>query len=1436
MSELKGALRSPSKEKPDKAKIVPYREIKKEGRNPNMKTRNRLLAALLTLVMILGMLPISAFAEGDFLPGAGATVESADGENEKEDAENAPADDSGALTSGDANSTPKSSAESIPAPSTCTVSFDANGHGVAPAAVIGKRDTIITEPAAPSADGYTFTGWYKDAAATELWDFSANKVTENMTLYAGWSEDVQTAMRGASAAKSAGTYRIIYKDYSDWRPGDEDLSNWPANTTAVSGSVVSLPPVFKSKPVTYGSTKYIATWEWYAVIQNNKNPYVIENNHLGNTGTFVMPEYDVWVCGRWIYDEMKTVNIFIDSAFGFDDVSGDGNYAKNSYATVTATPLAGYYTEWRDRRGGAVISTNNTYRFRVTGDTTLYVEFHRKPSFSITVKGGRANKTTAIEGETVTITAFAPSQGKFFDKWEMDPSTVQIDNENEASTTFTMPASNVTATATYTDACTIYVNTEPEGLFVEGGGVYKKGDEVCLRTYKQYGYQFLGWWGPGEYVGGTNIEPWRHYRYYFTAERDRHFTARFQKEYNVSVVNGSADIILAIDGTTITLTANPPAEGFVFDKWVMDPATVQPDDANASQTTFIMPKNDVTATATYKAPAPTKHTVTYVVANGTWADGTATPKIEEVEDGQSPVQIPTGMIASEGFEGGAWNPDPSGATITGTTTFTYTFTAKQPPTPATKHTVTYVVVNGTWADDTTANKTEEVPDGQTPSQVPTGMKPAENYEGGTWDTDPSSATITGNTTFTYTFTAKQTPPVTDTYTVTVVGGTADKTTAAAGETVTITAEPEEGKGFVQWTSDGIVLDAAGASTTTFTMPAKTVTINANYRDIIIKNIDDQVYTGSEIKPKLGLFDVSLDGVDGIYDLTLTYNNNINAGIATATVTLKQFSGSYVGTKTINFNILPAEIGVTTGSATKAYDGTPLTQADGTITGLVNNETATVNPSGSQTYVGSSENGYAIDWGTAKAGNYTIKTESLGTLTVTTAQQKPTITATAMLYCGGGELDLSSLVSGAAGDVSFDIKSGDAATLSGTKLTPSANATGDVIITVNIAEKDLGGDATPEYSAYTGDGAITVTVVDKEDAGVSITGGDVTKTYGDPAFSLDATAANRGENGVWTWRSSNEAVATVDNDGRVTIVGAGNASITAVYESATTIGEATVTLTVKSSGGGGGGGYTTQYTLTYNTNGGSSIAATKHNSGTTVSLTATPTKEGFTFDGWYSDAALTSKITSIKMDGNKTVYAGWKETGSVTPGHDCPSAHLKDLDINAWYHEYIDYVVEKGLMQGVADDLLAPEVTTSRAMIVTILYRLEGRPAVSGSSPFDDVAEGLWYTDAVKWAEANEIVEGYGNGKFGPNDLITREQFAAIMYRYASFKGYDVSKLADLSGYADASAISDWALAAMQWAAAEGLIAGRTTTTLVPGGNATRAEAAAILMRFIENVK
>ena len=185
-------------------------------------------------------------------------------------------------------------------------------------------------------------------------------------------------------------------------------------------------------------------------------------------------------------------------------------------------------------------------------------------------------------------------------------------------------------------------------------------------------------------------------------------------------------------------------------------------------------------------------------------------------------------------------------------------------------------------------------------------------------------------------------------------------------------------------------------------------------------------------------------------------------------------------------------------------------------------------------------------------------------------------------------------------------------------------------------------------------------------------------------------------------------------------------------------------------------------------------------------------------------------------------------------HTDVSKRFIDVPEQIWYHDAVQWAADNGIMDGVSADTFAPNDPVTRAMIVTILYRLEGRPAVSDTSLFDDVTKGQWYTGAVIWANANGIVGGYGDGRFGPKDNITREQFAAILYRYSAFKSCDTSGTADLSAYTDASEISDWATEAMQWANAQGLITGRTATTLVPWGEATRAEAAVILMRYVGN--
>ena len=209
-------------------------------------------------------------------------------------------------------------------------------------------------------------------------------------------------------------------------------------------------------------------------------------------------------------------------------------------------------------------------------------------------------------------------------------------------------------------------------------------------------------------------------------------------------------------------------------------------------------------------------------------------------------------------------------------------------------------------------------------------------------------------------------------------------------------------------------------------------------------------------------------------------------------------------------------------------------------------------------------------------------------------------------------------------------------------------------------------------------------------------------------------------------------------------------------------------------------------------------------------------------------------------GSVTVTVTFREmTGASHCPRDesCPLAAFTDTDRNAWYHDGVHYCLENGLMSGYGSGIFGPHNALSRAMLVQILYNLEDRPAISGEGMFEDVPQGAWYADAVNWAASMGIVGGYGNGKYGPDDSITREQLAAILYRYAQYKGYDVSVGEDTNilSYTDGQRISEYAIPAMQWACGAGIIGGVTESTLVPAGTAARAQAATMLMQFADKV-
>ena len=257
---------------------------------------------------------------------------------------------------------------------------------------------------------------------------------------------------------------------------------------------------------------------------------------------------------------------------------------------------------------------------------------------------------------------------------------------------------------------------------------------------------------------------------------------------------------------------------------------------------------------------------------------------------------------------------------------------------------------------------------------------------------------------------------------------------------------------------------------------------------------------------------------------------------------------------------------------------------------------------------------------------------------------------------------------------------------------------------------------------------------------------------------------------------------------------------------------------------GGGGSAAKYTVTF-MNGEQTLAAKTVYSGNTVEKIADPVKDGYKFKGWYTDKECTKAYDFNSRIGADTVlYAGWQAVVSYS-------------DINGhWAEKDILFVTEKGIMNGVSDALFAPDDNTTRAMVATVLWRLAGEPAVSDNLPFDDVAADSWYEKAVLWANVNGIIKGTSATTFDPEAKITREDLAVMLYRYAQTKGlgFTGNWMFNLE-YADAANISEYAYEAVAWCSMHGILSGKESNMIDPQGNATRAEIAAVLTRYCEEI-
>ena len=317
-------------------------------------------------------------------------------------------------------------------------------------------------------------------------------------------------------------------------------------------------------------------------------------------------------------------------------------------------------------------------------------------------------------------------------------------------------------------------------------------------------------------------------------------------------------------------------------------------------------------------------------------------------------------------------------------------------------------------------------------------------------------------------------------------------------------------------------------------------------------------------------------------------------------------------------------------------------------------------------------------------------------------------------------------------------------------------------------------------------------------------------------------------------SSSEKV-TINGEEQSTGVGSVQVPIPTGSSTITvTMGEKTYHLHLTRSGG-GGGERTYPPTILETEHGTVTVDPTHPRQGDPVTITAQP-DEGY---GVGEITVTRPDGSQVELTENSDGTWGFPQPGeSVTiavtfrcdGGELCPSAHLTDVELNAWYHEAVDYVVEHGIMAGVSATAFQPNGSLTRGQVVQILHNLEGKPEETAEAPFTDTA-GHWALEAIAWAAQNNVVAGYDDGTFGPEKLVTREEFAQMMYNYAKFKGYDLTAGGDLTQFPDAGAISDWAETALSWANGKGLINGHDNGTIDPQGNTTRAQAASIMKNF-----
>ena len=624
----------------------------------------------------------------------------------------------------------------------------------------------------------------------------------------------------------------------------------------------------------------------------------------------------------------------------------------------------------------------------------------------------------------------------------------------------------------------------------------------------------------------------------------------------------------------------------------------------------------------------------------------------------------------------------------------------------------------------------------------------------------------------------------------------------------------------------------------------TVTVSA--KDItgaVITLGGSLTYTGQQQTQQIA--SVTVDGLTVTY--TVTGNTGTDAGDYNLTVT---GTGNFTGTATKEWTIAKANYDGITG-----VSGTVLANWPGEVTlPAIPDGASYGTPTGSDVTDMSITDGvlhYTGGSGVTSGGTYTITVPVTGaanyvdyTITVTlTGTDKQVLTITGVTAQGGtyngqtqaGYTGEPANSGGYTGEYAITYMGRNGTVYNSADAPVNA---GDYTVTIAVPQDDLNymGSlsleftiarkaltvAAPVLTAYVGDSAPELALTY-----TGLVDGESVTPSKDPVFAItksDGTvialedAVKTAGTYIITWSNANQDFS-----------GADNYAITL-----TTTG--TLTVSNRSSGG------TTTYPVQVeenSQNGGVQVSPKNAVPGTLVTVTPQPAPgyelATLTVLDQYGNEVDVNPLGngnySFKMPRSRVkVEATFYCTGSEL----CPTHHLADVLVKAWYHDAVDYVVEHGIMTGTSATTFEPNTTLSRAMVAQILYNLEGQPTVTGESTFTDVS-GHWAIDAITWAQKTGVVDGYEDNTFRPENNVTRQEFAQMMYNYAAYKDYDLSAKGDLSQFTDGDSVQEWAVTAMSWANGNALINGHDDGTLEPGGTTTRAQGASILMRFDQNL-